>query len=379
MTINIPFSKIFFTSVIFSFVIILTPLAQAEQNDQTIILKQEVHNNPNNPVAYYNLGDMYVKQEEYKMATKALQQAIQINPNYAEAFYLIGRAYGNMDEFKKSRDAFNRAIAINPDYAEAYLKLGVIYYRDGNERKAIENLKRAIEIKPEYAEAYSILGAVYSEKSRSRNKAIDAYEKAVSLDINDVEIYVELGYLYSSLGLWEQAIDAYRNELALRVETIEPNRSADAYCEISGAYLKLFWRSHRRQLMQVLYWKSKLWMATNEQIKRADTSQYDERPMRLFWLNQAVEGYKQEIRIRKGERGQRQVLAIAYNDLSLVFAYMGNWSGFVEAQRKAFLTDPLGFGFHTPVHFVLYYILVVYCLGFGLITLIDFLKSRRRA
>lgn len=363
MKINITFFRVMFFVMLCSFAIAPMSGAQEKQNVQEINIEQVVRANPNDAVAYYNLGEMYFKQEEYKKAIAAYEKAIQIASDYAEAYCSLGRAYGKTGKCKKSKDSFERAIEINPNYAEAHYLLGVLAYNHKRYGKSMESIKRAVEINPKYAKAYSFLGLIYERKPSTRKEAIETYEQAIRFDPNDAKTYHRLGRLYSKLGLWEQAIQAYRQEIRLRIETVEPIECADAYRDISQAYFRLGWwewtdRAHNLDpSLNPVYQ-----LAYEERLrKRVVTTE----PM----LIQAEEGYKQEIRLRRGIRGQRANCAIAYGNLSNVFDRMAKKKDKDEALRAAFLMHPLWVMTHTIVG--AYLLAVCVALGF----LCSFIKS----
>lgn len=64
-----------------------------------------------------------------------------------------------------------------PDYAEAHYNLGVSYRALRRRDKAIEAFKRAIRINPDYAEAHYSLGELYKKLGRM-DEAEKAFNKA---------------------------------------------------------------------------------------------------------------------------------------------------------------------------------------------------------
>ena len=83
----------------------------------------------------------------------------------------------------------------NPDDAKPFYYLGNLLY-DKQPAKAIEYWENAVKIDPSLAIAWRNLGFGYYHHSQDLKKAINAYEKAVSIKKDDPVYYAELDPLY---------------------------------------------------------------------------------------------------------------------------------------------------------------------------------------
>ena len=93
--------------------------------------------------------------------------------------------------------------------------IGIIYLLNYDDSpKAIDFFQKAVSVDPDFSEAHNNLGFAY-EKSRKFNEAIDSYKKALSnLKYRSPEkAYNSLGRIYYRLGKYDEAIDAYNNSL----------------------------------------------------------------------------------------------------------------------------------------------------------------------
>jgi tetratricopeptide (TPR) repeat protein len=91
---------------------------------------------PNNPMAFYNLGEAYIKNKELDNAIRSYQAAIKINPNFAEAYNNLSVAYWANGELQKAIQSALRALEIKPNHIPACKILADIYKRIGNDEQA---------------------------------------------------------------------------------------------------------------------------------------------------------------------------------------------------------------------------------------------------
>jgi tetratricopeptide (TPR) repeat protein len=87
--------------------------------------------NPNNAVAYYDLGTAYVIKGEYDRAISDLDQAIRLDPNLAMAYNNRGGVYENKGDYDRAISDYDQAIQLDPNYAAAYNNRGNAYRQKG--------------------------------------------------------------------------------------------------------------------------------------------------------------------------------------------------------------------------------------------------------
>jgi tetratricopeptide (TPR) repeat protein len=80
-----------------------------------------------------------------------------------------------------------------------------MYNQKGNPDKAIEYYNKAISLDDKNSFTYVSLGNMYNQKGNP-DKAIEYYNKAISLDDKDSFAYYNLGSLYSSLNRKDDAL-----------------------------------------------------------------------------------------------------------------------------------------------------------------------------
>lgn len=84
--------------------------------------------NFNNPVTYVLMGDAYRRLIDGGNAVQAYQKALTMDPNLAEAEYQIGKIYLTQNNKDYFLPAFNKAVQIDPAYAPAWYDLFYYHY-----------------------------------------------------------------------------------------------------------------------------------------------------------------------------------------------------------------------------------------------------------
>lgn len=198
---------------------------------------------PKLEMTYYNLGKAYRELGQFDQAEEALRKAIELNPKqyqaHSELSYILGQT-GRVAEGIREMVA---AIKINPLYLKGYLVLGALYKNAGKGDLVIDLYKEGLRHNPNaiplreelcamymlkmdlraaYAEALEIVKRrknFYGDYLRLGNLAIangefetaeKAYKTSIQLNPKSWEGHYNLGELYFSAKLWDQARAEYR-------------------------------------------------------------------------------------------------------------------------------------------------------------------------
>jgi tetratricopeptide (TPR) repeat protein len=136
-----------------------------------------------------------------------------------------GRANLAIEDLKKLRDE-------RPDSVDLRVGLAKAYLENRDVDLAVAELNKAIELAPNSAEAYFQLGLIQHEAKKNPTAALASYEKATTLDPQNVEYRVRLGNLLAAQGQAARAV----TELTKVVDGPGAN-NAEAWTYLGGAYL----------------------------------------------------------------------------------------------------------------------------------------------
>jgi tetratricopeptide (TPR) repeat protein len=87
----------------------------------------------------------------------------------------------------------------------------------GQHQRAIEDYDKAIHLDPEFIDAYINRGLAYVGLCHHQ-QAKEDYDKAISLDPNSTGAYNNRGLVYMKLGQYQQAIEDYDKAISLDPE-----------------------------------------------------------------------------------------------------------------------------------------------------------------
>jgi len=97
---------------------------------------REVAINPSDAMAFYQMGDAYVRQSRWEEAIRALQQSLWLNPYYSGPYILLGRAYLKKDRPVTAEAMLRRAIEYDPNNRSAHYLLAQLLQQTGREEEA---------------------------------------------------------------------------------------------------------------------------------------------------------------------------------------------------------------------------------------------------
>ncbi|XKT74140.1 MAG: tetratricopeptide repeat protein [Patescibacteria group bacterium UBA2163] len=95
-------------------------LAQIELNAGNLTeainsVRAAVYFEPQNTLLLYQLGILFLQDNDYENAAAALEESLRLNPEFANAAFFLAQAYAYLDEFEAASDIIERLITVNPD------------------------------------------------------------------------------------------------------------------------------------------------------------------------------------------------------------------------------------------------------------------------
>jgi serine/threonine protein kinase/tetratricopeptide (TPR) repeat protein len=130
---------------------------------------------------------------------------------------------------------FKRAVELDPKFAMAFRAMARAYSNVNEIGRASEYARKAYDLREKVSERerFSIEGFYYLIATGELEKAAQAFELWKQTYPKDELPYLDLGYIYASLGNWEKALEESREALRL-----EPN-DATSYLNVGNPYANL--------------------------------------------------------------------------------------------------------------------------------------------
>ncbi|MBN1894666.1 tetratricopeptide repeat protein [bacterium] len=161
---------------------------------------------------------VYIQQNNYDKALEQALLATQQTPNDPEAWYVLGEVYGHKGMYKEMNAAFNKSLEISPKrqpeidhfrskyYADLFNN-GVGLIKQDRLEEAVDLFDTAIELAPKRTEAYKNKGHTL-HLLKQDSMAVVTYGKVLEIDPNDLETKRVIGILYYQSGKYQKCVDA---------------------------------------------------------------------------------------------------------------------------------------------------------------------------
>jgi Flp pilus assembly protein TadD/peroxiredoxin len=171
--------------------------------------RQVIEVKPNEADAYYNLGTLSLKRNDFQQARTYLEKTVLLRPNYPEAWNNLGMMAAQHEQLDEAIRDFQKSLELRPGFGIALLNLGNVYRRQRSFEKAEGCLSRAIQIQPDDPEANYSLGMLYAQQGQS-DRAADFLQRALALRPAYPEALNNLGVLFVRGQQYAQAEDRFK-------------------------------------------------------------------------------------------------------------------------------------------------------------------------
>jgi tetratricopeptide (TPR) repeat protein len=120
----------------------------------------ELKGNTTASLVYAGIGDVYLRQEKWKLAVENFQRSIDIQPGDPALPYNVAEIMFARSKPDEAEKYYQMAIQIKPDWPKPYLKLAYVAMNRGQMDPAIAHLKKYLEVGKDdagYAEGQALL------------------------------------------------------------------------------------------------------------------------------------------------------------------------------------------------------------------------------
>lgn len=167
------------------------------------------------------LANAYLKLNDIDNAIKTYKAAIKLNPMLDHSHIKLGNLYFYEKRHKEAEQEYAEAVIINPD-AVNYYSLGQAHLATGRFADAENVFNKVHRLAPENPNGKYGLGLVYSKQERY-DEAVKLFEEAIQKKNDFYDAYAEIGYVYSDMGLMDDAqeiVDFLENKTPELADTL---------------------------------------------------------------------------------------------------------------------------------------------------------------
>ncbi|XP_008064456.1 transmembrane and TPR repeat-containing protein 1 [Carlito syrichta] len=169
---------------------------------------------PQHNRALFNLGNLLKSQEKKEEAIMLLKDSIKYGPEFADAYSSLASLLAEQERFKEAEEIYQAGIKNCPDSSDLHNNYGVFLVDSGFPEKAVAHYQQAIKLSPGHHVAMVNLGRLY--RSLGENSMAEEWYKRALQVAHKAEILSPLGALYYNTGRYDEALQIYREAVALQ-------------------------------------------------------------------------------------------------------------------------------------------------------------------
>jgi tetratricopeptide (TPR) repeat protein len=245
--------------------------AEGDLTNAVLLLEQAVSLDPENSELRFRLGELYERTDKIDPAFNAMRAALEFNPIFAAAHQHLGMLYEKRRFFHLALKEWKEAESIAPsdqnkgEMERLQTKITEIKkettplqekarqeVENGKRMAAIETLKKAVVLSPDEIDLRLELGALYASVGAT-SEPFSEFNYSLFLDPDDGEAHYRLGMLYSTARQWRDARVKYQDALKskvltekLRLKTKTELARAETNVENERTAARYFSRGNRR-------------------------------------------------------------------------------------------------------------------------------------
>lgn len=171
------------------------------------------------------------EKKQLDAAIAKLTAVVGMQPNNSEAYNLLGVCYDEKGQFSAAQDEYKKATKVEPINARFLNNLGYSYYLANNDKQAIKWYQKALKFTPDDRRIMNNLGLALGRRGEFA-KAKEQFVKAVG----EHGAHLNLGYIYSQQGRYQQAIEQFEAALKLQpTSLVTMNSLAQVYDRVGRA------------------------------------------------------------------------------------------------------------------------------------------------
>ena len=177
--------------------------------------QQAIQKDPNYPLPYTGLADVYQLSDNPRLAREAVQTALALDDELAEAHNSLAELLYVFDrDWIGAEREFKRALELNPNYAPAHHWYSMYLAFVGRKQEALAEAQKAYDLDPLSPVVGANLAKILQENGRY-DKAIDYAKRTLELEPNSAVTHAVLGIVYEDKKLYPEAISEYKTALQL--------------------------------------------------------------------------------------------------------------------------------------------------------------------
>jgi len=181
----------------------------------TYYFNQAIESDPNYPLPYTGLADIYQLSDRPQLAREEVQKALKLDDHLAAAHNSLARLlYLFNGDWDGADREFRRALELNHNYAPAHHWYSMYLALEGRKEQALAEAEKAYELDPLSPVVGAYLAKIFQEAGQY-DKAIEQAKKTLDLEPDSAVTHAVLGIVYEDKRMYAEAITEYKRALQL--------------------------------------------------------------------------------------------------------------------------------------------------------------------
>lgn len=162
-------------------------------------LTQKITQNPEDPSLYAARAGLFYEKEGYDEAIQDLQKALSFDSTNMEYLHALADSYLDYYKSREALETLEKATNFHPGNIPTLLKLSEFQLILKRYDQSMLTVDRVLKIDAQNANAYLMFGLNFKEK-KDTLRAINSFQKAVELNPDLMDAWINLGQLHAGLG-----------------------------------------------------------------------------------------------------------------------------------------------------------------------------------
>ena len=185
-------------------------------SDFVTLYSDIVQKSPHKARPHNNLSQALIRVGRFEESIAHARKALSIQPDYAQAHNNLARALIETGQIGEGIVQARETLKLRPDYADAHNNLAVALIKSGQLEEAIVHFQEALRLDPDQPSVRKNLQRALEEQRQGKQEAPAQSPKGPPMPPGDPVSHYQLGHAYQAEGRLAEAMEQYRQALALQ-------------------------------------------------------------------------------------------------------------------------------------------------------------------
>lgn len=169
-------------------------------------LEKIIKSNPADDFAISALSKIYMELSQSDLAKRTIEKALELNPGSLDYLSDLTELEIAQKDYESAKKTIERMFAINKKYIYAHIALSKINLELKDFNALHESAQNIIKLEQNCPDGY-YYNAISLFETGDRDFALESLKKAISLDLNNPQLYLKMSEFYQEMGDFKNAYE----------------------------------------------------------------------------------------------------------------------------------------------------------------------------